>query len=254
MANYKEKLEELLLATAKQNASDLHLAVGRRPTIRIDGALIPLEGQTVLTPESAEGLIMGLLDEAQKDYDLLILGASEKGRDSDSLFSSMIDSMVRLSPCITMVIHAKKIDEHWSPKRILVPISGSAASKAAAELSFSLISSPEEMVKLINVVVQDSSMWNYDTSGDVFERQFISSKRMMENLRKLAEVNGVKAMSEVTIGADPETVILSAASKEKVDLIILGTDVLPVSDRLFLGPRVERILNNALCPVIVLNS
>ena len=44
------------------------------------------------------------------------------------------------------------------------------------------------------------------------------------------------------------------ASEKNFDLIILGTDVRPGSDKLYLGPRVERILNNASCPVIIVNS
>ncbi|MDO8504317.1 MAG: type IV pili twitching motility protein PilT, partial [Candidatus Liptonbacteria bacterium] len=65
--NYSERLKELLVTTAKQNASDLHIAVGRRPTLRIDGVLIQITKEAVLTPEDAEGLIMALLvDDAQK--------------------------------------------------------------------------------------------------------------------------------------------------------------------------------------------
>ena len=67
MDDYKQKLDELLLTTAKQNASDLHLAVGRRPTLRIDGALVPLQKETILTPESAEGLISAFLTPEQKE-------------------------------------------------------------------------------------------------------------------------------------------------------------------------------------------
>ncbi len=64
--DYKQKLDELLLATAKQSASDLHVAVGRKPTIRIDSVLIPLPKETVLTKEDAEGLILAMLNENQK--------------------------------------------------------------------------------------------------------------------------------------------------------------------------------------------
>ncbi len=63
---YQEKLNELLLVTAKQNASDLHIAVGRRPTIRVDSVLIPLAKESVLTKEDAEGLVMALLNDEQK--------------------------------------------------------------------------------------------------------------------------------------------------------------------------------------------
>jgi len=63
----KEKLNELLLATAKQNASDLHLAVGRKPTLRIDGILIALQKEAVLTPESMASLVESMLTPEQKE-------------------------------------------------------------------------------------------------------------------------------------------------------------------------------------------
>ncbi len=65
--NYKEKLNELLLTTIRQNASDLHIGVGRRPSIRVDSILIPIEKETVLTKEDAEGLVLALLSDEQKD-------------------------------------------------------------------------------------------------------------------------------------------------------------------------------------------
>lgn len=66
-AGYKEKLNDLLLATAKQNASDLHISVGRKPTLRIDGVLVPLQKEEVVTPEIATGLINELLTPDQKE-------------------------------------------------------------------------------------------------------------------------------------------------------------------------------------------
>jgi len=65
--DYKQKLNNLLLTTAQQNASDLHLAVGRRPTLRIDSVLIPLSKEPLLTPETADNLIFSLLTPEQKD-------------------------------------------------------------------------------------------------------------------------------------------------------------------------------------------
>ncbi len=59
-------MNELLVATARQNASDLHMAVGRRPTLRVDGILVPIESEPPLTPESIEELISCLLTPEQK--------------------------------------------------------------------------------------------------------------------------------------------------------------------------------------------
>ena len=65
--DYKQKLDDLLLAAAKQNASDIHLAVGRRPTLRIDGILVSMQKESVLTPDLMDGLINALLLPEQKE-------------------------------------------------------------------------------------------------------------------------------------------------------------------------------------------
>lgn len=61
----KDQLNQLLLATAEQNASDLHIAVARKPAIRVDGKLIALERYPVVTPEIADGLITAMLTPEQ---------------------------------------------------------------------------------------------------------------------------------------------------------------------------------------------
>ncbi|TSC78253.1 MAG: twitching motility protein PilT [Parcubacteria group bacterium Gr01-1014_29] len=63
---YAQQLEELVLSVARDDASDLHMAVGRHPTLRITGQLVPLADKPVLTPEITEGLVMAMLEEAEK--------------------------------------------------------------------------------------------------------------------------------------------------------------------------------------------
>lgn len=50
----EEFFESLLAECIRRNASDLHLTVGRPPTLRIDGFLHPVEGYPVLTAEKTE--------------------------------------------------------------------------------------------------------------------------------------------------------------------------------------------------------
>lgn len=65
--DYPGKLKELLIAAASQNASDLHIAVGKRPTLRIDGVLVPFSQEPILSSEDAEGLITSILTPEQKE-------------------------------------------------------------------------------------------------------------------------------------------------------------------------------------------
>ena len=57
----------LMELCAKHGASDLHLIVGRRPVLRIDGNLIPISKEEVLTPEATKNLVFSILTEKQKE-------------------------------------------------------------------------------------------------------------------------------------------------------------------------------------------
>ncbi|MEK7627686.1 MAG: type IV pilus twitching motility protein PilT [Patescibacteria group bacterium] len=67
MKDFQYELEELLAIVLKENASDLHISVGRYPTLRIDGQLIPLAQREILDPEYTENLISALLTKRQKE-------------------------------------------------------------------------------------------------------------------------------------------------------------------------------------------
>lgn len=62
----KQRFEDLLSLVVKENASDLHITVGRHPTLRIDGALAPLINEEIMTAETASDFVLTLLNEKQK--------------------------------------------------------------------------------------------------------------------------------------------------------------------------------------------
>jgi len=66
MIDFRQEIEELIMIVAKEGASDLHLTVGRHPTIRVSGDLIPIVKKPVLTPEDTLGLTMEILNDENK--------------------------------------------------------------------------------------------------------------------------------------------------------------------------------------------
>ncbi len=66
MSFSKQAFEELLSQVVKENASDLHIAVGNYPTLRIDGSLVPLLRMERVTAESAEQFVTMLMSPEQK--------------------------------------------------------------------------------------------------------------------------------------------------------------------------------------------
>ena len=61
------KIETLLEACIKRNASDLHIQVGLPPVLRIDGALSPIPNTPVLNSEAVDKLIFSTLDSMQRE-------------------------------------------------------------------------------------------------------------------------------------------------------------------------------------------
>lgn len=68
MENYQRSIEELMLLASEQKASDLHISTGRYPTLRIDGELVQITNEPMVTPEVAEGLCMALMNKEQKEF------------------------------------------------------------------------------------------------------------------------------------------------------------------------------------------
>lgn len=67
MLDYIQKLNQLLETVVDENASDLHISPGYAPTLRISGRLTPIVKHGSLSAEDAEGLVMTLLNDEQKE-------------------------------------------------------------------------------------------------------------------------------------------------------------------------------------------
>jgi Kef-type K+ transport system membrane component KefB/nucleotide-binding universal stress UspA family protein len=198
-----------------------------------------------------------ILDEARKDYDLLVLGATHKKRGSDALFNPIVDTLVRLSPCTTLIVHAEELPEDWQPRRILAPTNGSFEARRAVQAAFSLASGSnydDAEVLILKVVNVEATICYLDAREMILERQYVIAHQIVDELAAMGQSLGVHAYTAVYPGSEPETIILDVARSANMDLIILGTSIRAGSDRLYLGSRVERILHQAPCPVIIVNS
>ena len=62
----EQRIKNLMRLVAQQKASDLHLVVGRYPTLRIDGRLFPLTEDSILTPADTQSMSDVILNEQNK--------------------------------------------------------------------------------------------------------------------------------------------------------------------------------------------
>lgn len=57
----KKEIQELIHVVVSENASDLHLAEGRYPVLRVSGQLVPLNRKAVFTKENIHGILKEML-------------------------------------------------------------------------------------------------------------------------------------------------------------------------------------------------
>ena len=67
MNEYKKQLDDLMTLVAKEKASDLHLSVGRHPSLRISGELTALVKHPVLTASDTEGMVFSIISPEEKE-------------------------------------------------------------------------------------------------------------------------------------------------------------------------------------------
>jgi len=61
------EIDALFRIAAENKASDLHIVVGKPPIVRIDGQLMEIKNQEIITPEKAQELLYSITTEAQKE-------------------------------------------------------------------------------------------------------------------------------------------------------------------------------------------
>ncbi|HEY0591763.1 MAG TPA: cation:proton antiporter [Thermoanaerobaculia bacterium] len=262
---YRESISDQYVAEARilerlarRNELAVTLLTASKPGTRAEGAeflarVRELFADGSFTQKVVEGQSPSelILDEANRGYDLMILGASE-GKNTRVLFNPMVDYLTRVSPCPTMVIKSHPMPPDWQLRRILVPTNGAPAARRAAQVAFALAAGTDDEVTILNVATRDTS--ELDADDSIFRRQMNSAHGIVDELRALGEAQNVRVAGEVRVESSPEAAILDVAAERRIDLILLGTDVRPGSPRLVLGPRVERLLTNAPCPVLVVNA
>lgn len=211
--------------------------------------------------ESGRSKAEVILNEANKNYDLIVLGASEQIRPQKTLFNLLVDRVVQEAPCATMVVKSHlpqakgKICKIAQQKltKILVPTVGTEYSKNAVEMASTIAAQTGALVMIVNVInlpqveyilyEQRSLTPVKEIAHDLLEQQAAIGRNL-----------GADVKTYILQGSSPEREILKFAQTQEVDLIILGSSIRMVTGRVFFGHRVDAILSKAHCPVAVITT
>lgn len=192
-----------------------------------------------------------ILREARRGYDLLVLGAPAKDAAGASFpFSGLVDQLIHQSPCPVLVVREGRAErEDAEGLQILVPTSGAPQCIRALEMASAIVARDRGTVTLLHVVPPPVGEYlmveprREEQTRDLVERQASYCRRL-----------GAETKVRVRTGASSEEEVLRLAVTESFDLILVGADLRPVTDGIFFGHGVSRLLAEAECAVAVISA
>jgi twitching motility protein PilT len=234
MTDYKKELKELILTVIKEGASDLHISVGVRPTIRVNGALMPLLKQPVLSPQDTEGLILALLSDfnqkrlkADNDVDFSYQ-FEDKARFRGNAFyqKGFLACSLRLIPPQVKDLKSLNLPEtslhYFASKKqgfflVVGPIGHGKSTTLASIIDFINHTRSEHILTIEDPIeylfVQDKSIIdqrevNFDTQS--FHRSLRSMFRQDVNVAMVGEMRDSETISMAITAAETGHLILSS--------------------------------------------
>jgi Kef-type K+ transport system membrane component KefB len=205
---------------------------------------------------TARSVAEAIVGEAARGYDLVVLGASEEPG-SSALLNQLIADVVRAVPCATLVFrwHDAGVEapDQWRPRRILVPTVGTEYSRSAVELAAALATSSGASLVVVTVVsigATEQVLLGPGLRGGASEL----GREIVDAHADLARQLGASVETRVLVSERPEMAVLELASELGCDLVLMGSNLRPVSGRAYYGRFVDHVFNHGRCPVMVLNS
>jgi nucleotide-binding universal stress UspA family protein len=146
-------------------------------------------------------------------------------------------------------------------QRILVPVDGSATSIRGLDEAIRIASARNARLRLLNVIddtllVPAAYANPVGDLGDVIDSLAASGRSALELGTKRAAKRGVQVeQAQVRAGLRAVSdVILREARKWRADLLVMGTHGRRGVKRLVLGSDAERVLREALVPVLLVRA
>lgn len=275
MPTAQQELEDLLLNTLRINASDLHLNVGHKPNVRIDGKLFPLQDFSILTAEHAQDLAFLLLGERKnrflekKEIDFSY-AFRDKARFRINIFfeKGFVSSALRLIPSkvktieelnLPTVLH--KISSLKQGFVLLTGPSGHGKSTTLASIIDEINRERAEHIITIEDPIEyffigDKSIVNQREVGqdtNSFGNALSSILREDPNVIMIGEMRDPETISAALTAAETGHLVLSSlhtnSASQTVDRII---DVFPPNQqnqvRLQLSNTLSAIISQRLLP------
>lgn len=181
-------------------------------------------------------------------YDVIVLGV--KGHNlSETVLMGSVTARVIGHAVTNVLVIPRESTLMW--QRILVPVDGSAWSKAAAHVAFQLVQSYGSQVDLVSVADVPSHL--YGVSVSAANQMIDLARRHLDEITNEAKSRDIEANYYLREG-DPAEILIDLVRKQASELIIMGSHGRTGLTRLLMGSVTERVIHNSPCPILVVRT
>lgn len=195
-----------------------------------------------------------VLKEANRDYDLVFLGAAPARPLHDTLAREVVAS----SPVGVVVVRQGAEPGEGEFPRLLVPFDGSLFSRYAAELAFAYAGATGAAVTVLHVVnehrLTSGSIpvpHRRDSHALVRGRARELERRIQKELGPIAATQGARITPRILSSGSPGETIIDESRSGHYDLLILGAENKLLGGPLFAGQGTAEIVDRAGCTTAV---
>lgn len=217
--------------------------------VAVAGALGRLDHRTIT--HVARDPAAAISQESRLGYDLVVMGASEENTQGTDLFPTVMDRTLARLQIPTLVVRLAAGVPEKVPRRVLVPVTASAATRAAEEFAYSLVKRTRGSVLALHVVNRPESEGLLMETARIEEATRVGGE-MLAGAVALGSRLGVTVDPLVRVAPDAEREIVELANGGEFDLLVLGTSSRPLTSRPFFGHGVTFMIENAAIPVVII--
>lgn len=251
--NTKVAAKVFTAVSARQEIEVTTLVVGEQPAaenIIEPGANLHVRA---LKRHVSGSLEETMIDEAHLGYDLLVIGAGKMVEPDGPQLDGLVDRVLQATPCPTLVVRAPRdVPEEPHIHSILLPVVGSQHSRHAVELGSLLARTYASKLTLMHVVPPEDDQ--EVLMAETYRRHRLDfAEKLLDGFADELRHDGLIVNTVVVDHAWPERAIVEKLNGHH-DLVILGTNLEPLSGRAFMGHCAEHVLRHAHPTVMILSS
>lgn len=140
-------------------------------------------------------------------------------------------------------------------ERILFPTDFTSASENAAAVALRLARQNKARLYVLHVVDTGREATGFylpHLSYEKLDREMVDAAREMVDDFSSRVFKGYRNIEKHVLKGEPYKEIVKVIKGMKTDLVVMGTFGKARIDRLFFGSTTERVMRQALCPVLVI--